>query len=147
MPKKENQILEIKEEKNEEENINSFNIAQYDVEYKMDNSDMIEKENDTGIIPVPLMSDIIRRDYLGNEFRNIVSIPDIISPESDRLRSRPNKTENDKKKIAENQEKIFNLLNSGKTNNSSINNSEKSGADSIQNSGNFNIVTNSDNNK
>ena len=147
IPKKENQILEIKEEKNEEENINSFNIAQYDVEYKMDNSDMIEKENDTGIIPVPLMSDIIRRDYLGNDFRNIVSIPDIISPESDRLRSRPNKTENDKKNIAENQEKIFNLLNSGKTNNSSINNSEKSAFDSIQNSGNFNVVTNSDDNK
>jgi hypothetical protein len=148
IPKKENQIIEIKEEKNEEENNNIFDIAQYDVEYKMDNSDMIEKENDTGIIPVPLMSDIIRRDYLGNAFHNIISIPDIDSQESGRLRSRPHKKETDKEKIAENQQKIFNLLNSDKTNNSSINNnSEKSGFDSIQNSGNFNIVTNPDNNK
>ena len=148
IPKNENQIIEIKEEKNEEENINTFDIAQYDVEYKMDNSDMIEKENDTGIIPVPLMSDIIKRDYLGNNFHNIISIPDITSPESNRLRSKPNKKENDKKNIAENQQKIFNLLNSDKTNNSSTNNNnENSGFDNIQNSGNFNIMTNPDNNK
>ena len=147
IPKNENQIKEIKEEKNEEENNNNFNIAQYDVEYKMDNSDMIEKENDRGIIPVPLMSDIIRRDYLGNNFHNIISIPDIISPESARLRSKPTKKENDSKNIAKNQEKIFNLLNSGNTNNSSINNSEKSGSDIIKCSGKFNNVTNPDNNK